>query len=515
MFMVSYFMGATGGAGIDDNMSMSSINVMAPSNEKGKRALKNFKEKHVITEFHGYSTVPDVFVASKLNILYNINQTLNEVTLVTHLTVDRMERLRLVCRTWQGPISAVIYIRDLAVEHTAIEADLLKWPCLQNWVSIHYIFAKPSRIGYPINHLRNAAVEYIPVKNGYILSLDVDFVPMGGMEGVPVERGIWRRLRMAKTMDYNPNPLGLDGGVLTRESVLEPEVRKSAYVIPAFECDEDSMCDGGKTSEKLIPQELQKVIAAGKARPVLSNGFFLAHEATDYSQWWDKTDAYQVNYGFFYEPYYVLEAATAPSYDESFSGYGHDKASHAYELAARGYRFVVLPEMFVLHRPHNALPQAFGWTETNGGRPSVYRKMILQMRALYKRYGYWPPVPSPEWFPKLFHDDDKEQAEFKRALIETQWEIIKGKIPVDQEKVKPPSGLQTTATIASTESDESSDSKVQVTPPGPMAASSQVNPVEEIRTETAIETARKIRPRGRLRGNIKSPDSPIAHANKA
>jgi hypothetical protein len=39
----------------------------------------------------------------------------------------------------------------------------------------------------------------------------------------------------------------------------------------------------------------------------------------------------------------------APSYDESFVGYGKDRVSFTYELAARGFKLVVQPDIFVVH----------------------------------------------------------------------------------------------------------------------------------------------------------------------
>ena len=52
-------------------------------------------------------------------------------------------------------------------------------------------------------------------------------------------------------------------------------------------------------------------------------------------------------YELFFEPYVVV-SKDMPMYDQRFSGYGHDKSSHIYELYARGYNFV-LPEAFVIH----------------------------------------------------------------------------------------------------------------------------------------------------------------------
>lgn len=61
--------------------------------------------------------------------------------------------------------------------------------------------------------------------------------------------------------------------------------------------------------------------------------------------------AYEVDFDLMYEPYVVIPR-TAPRYDERFVGYGNDKVSHAYELFLARFRFVVLPNVFLIHMEH-------------------------------------------------------------------------------------------------------------------------------------------------------------------
>lgn len=39
-------------------------------------------------------------------------------------------------------------------------------------------------------------------------------------------------------------------------------------------------------------------------------------------------------------------------YDERFVGFGWNKVSHIMELEAQNYEFVVLPDVFIVHKPH-------------------------------------------------------------------------------------------------------------------------------------------------------------------
>ena len=53
-----------------------------------------------------------------------------------------------------------------------------------------------------------------------------------------------------------------------------------------------------------------------------------------------------------YEPYIVVPRNTTAMYDERFTGYGMNKVSHIYELDARGFKFVVLPDVFIISPQH-------------------------------------------------------------------------------------------------------------------------------------------------------------------
>lgn len=53
-----------------------------------------------------------------------------------------------------------------------------------------------------------------------------------------------------------------------------------------------------------------------------------------------------------FEPYVVVRK-DVPEYDSRFMGFGWNKVSHIMELEANGYEFVVLPNTFIVHKPHS------------------------------------------------------------------------------------------------------------------------------------------------------------------
>lgn len=60
----------------------------------------------------------------------------------------------------------------------------------------------------------------------------------------------------------------------------------------------------------------------------------------------------QVNWKPDYEPYIVVRNDVV-QYDERFVGFGWNKVSHIMELEAQDYEFMVLPDVFIVHVPHN------------------------------------------------------------------------------------------------------------------------------------------------------------------
>lgn len=77
-----------------------------------------------------------------------------------------------------------------------------------------------------------------------------------------------------------------------------------------------------------------------------------AHGNTNYKVWFDATEAYHVNYTWYYEPFIVLRKEYAPWFDEAFVGYGYDRITYQGYLVSTGIDIMVDPEAFAIHLPH-------------------------------------------------------------------------------------------------------------------------------------------------------------------
>ena len=74
------------------------------------------------------------------------------------------------------------------------------------------------------------------------------------------------------------------------------------------------------------------------------------HPAPCHTQAWaSATEPYGLSYRYGCEPYLLYNRLGAPSYSEVFVGYGKDRVSFTYEMAARGFVFVMQPDAWLVH----------------------------------------------------------------------------------------------------------------------------------------------------------------------
>ena len=110
----------------------------------------------------------------------------NELTIVTQLSVDRLEYLLKTSEIYKGPISASIFIQNFE-EYKKLQKFWIENETFRKQTTIHLIFnlnfkeednprsfEKYVPYSYPVNYLRNIARKYS--KTNYILYIDCDFI---------------------------------------------------------------------------------------------------------------------------------------------------------------------------------------------------------------------------------------------------------------------------------------------------------------------------------------------------
>nr|XP_002128775.1 LARGE xylosyl- and glucuronyltransferase 2-like [Ciona intestinalis] len=238
-----------------------------------------------------------------------------DVSIIVHLTIDRLTVFEAMCKHWEGPISAAFFTTD-AEAQTLVDFVKLS-PVLMDRTNIgyHIVYKNSNHAVYPINLLRNVALKQ--AVTDHVFLYDVDFVPMPGL------------------FTY-----------LTSYLAEHAKSPKTAYIVPAFE---------SFWYKFKVPQTksvLHKQIDRGVFTSFRSYMWPQGHAATNFSRWKTAKEAYPVRWETNFEPYVVVKKQNLPLYDQAFIGFGWNKISHIIELDAAGYQFVVLPFGFIIHIPH-------------------------------------------------------------------------------------------------------------------------------------------------------------------
>ncbi|BHF60395.1 Glycosyltransferase-like 1B [Sparganum proliferum] len=302
-----------------------------------------------------------------------------DVTLVSQLTIDRLHRLEEIVAHWDGPISLALYVTDKEV--LLLMEYIQSVPILNSRqdLCIHIIFREGNF--YPINGLRNIAVHY--ATTDYVFLVDFDFIPTPRMH--TYLRDIVSS-QMSKVDDSE------DDNLIARDNNMEvkkPSVKRSssdndsrpvAYVIPAFET---------FYTQFLFPSnktELLNQINIGVVKPFRIDLWPAGHQATNYTHWYNSSIPYEVKWEADFEPYVVVKKSAA-KFDTRFLGFGWNKVAYTMLLDALGYRFVVLPEVFVIHLPHSPSMDVYRFRNSPLFRRCLERFKVEFIKELAHIYG--------------------------------------------------------------------------------------------------------------------------------
>ncbi|KAK2152923.1 hypothetical protein LSH36_314g00000 [Paralvinella palmiformis] len=134
---------------------------------------KETRSKDDCNSYHQSGRIKRSFRA---NVLSNTDiPDVNTVTLVTHLTSDRYDRLINIKSTWNGPISATVYVKRREDIHHLANTFCFFY-VYDNWNFFYLHLVDERGIFYPVNYLRNTAITQAPTD--FLFITDVDFVTM-------------------------------------------------------------------------------------------------------------------------------------------------------------------------------------------------------------------------------------------------------------------------------------------------------------------------------------------------
>lgn len=286
-----------------------------------------------------------------------------DVTVVTQLSVDRLPRLVALTAAWRGPVSAAVFVPGPPAKLAAGVAALcaLQLPAR---VELHLLAGAAPEQPYPINLLRQVSVDR--ARGDLVLILDVDFLPTPGLHDA-----------LLRAPEY--------------KHVWANAAQRHLFVLPAFQMNvpacRAAADDGGAAARAwhsgacvLQPRTKSDVVAGLRsgALDVFHPAFAGAHNATDSRRWAGASAPYYVLPGPGYEPYVLgnRSAPGFPAFDARFTDRNRNKALFAAAAAARGFRFVVLPQPFVFHAWQSVAEEVAGRRAPMPGYAELFQEAL-------------------------------------------------------------------------------------------------------------------------------------------
>ncbi|KAH8861374.1 LARGE xylosyl- and glucuronyltransferase 2 [Schistosoma japonicum] len=281
----------------------------------------------------------------------NVTKLKNHVSLVSQLTFDRLGRLEELAARWDGPMSLALYLTDR--ETTLLMEFITNSRILQNRTNIGYHVVYVDGKFYPINILRNIAVKYSVTE--FIFHIDIDFLPQQNMT------------------DYIENSVN-------EHLIKNTKSQSICLVVPAFETFKTHL-SLPETKEDLI-----KSWETGEILPFRHKVWSAGHMSTNYSHWKYSNNDYEVQWSADYEPY-IIVPRYATKFDETFIGFGWNKASYIMALDALGYKFIVLANVFLIHLPHPPSFEVFRYRMNPAYRSCIDKLKLDFIKRLAREHG--------------------------------------------------------------------------------------------------------------------------------
>eukprot|EP00877_Chromochloris_zofingiensis_P009647 jgi/Chrzof1/4936/Cz15g05070.t1 len=276
------------------------------------------------------------------------------LTVVTAVTLSRLNQLQAQCKSWKGPLSAALWlplmqeesdwmaVTDSGMEsidfvdrmlddfHDRVEA---MGKCQLDLLLLHEAISDHLLVDIlAVNTARDHAI--LHAKTPLMAMVDVDLLLSSNLYGAVKDPAKYQKLH-------------------------DLCATKNVVILPAFETNKYSenmgkahalaevaaSMDKRRLYKEMVQEDSVCFFNQYKYRP--------NHNCTLYPTWYNSTDYYQIkpcNKG--YEPWFITHRYLNNWYDARFRGYGWNKISHVHQTNETGFSFLVHPESFIVHRQH-------------------------------------------------------------------------------------------------------------------------------------------------------------------
>lgn len=257
-----------------------------------------------------------------------------DITLVTHGSIENFSELLDQVSKWQGPVSFVMYLNNIAdIQRFCLYMKTKATQDFLEYVSVHVLLEKhEGTLPYPNNVLRNLAQRSI--ESNYFLLMEVDFIP---------SPGTYEYLKSSLKNDYFWSRLR----------------NNTVFVLPTFERlrKDDDSSTAALDTVPTTKDQLRALVANEKA--VALHDFFPPGKDpnANYIKWLASHDnltfSYPIEYSKRFEPHVVAYKRGIPDFWDGFRGYGFNTATWFWELYLAGYTFETIGGGYYLFHLNN------------------------------------------------------------------------------------------------------------------------------------------------------------------
>ncbi|XP_023245616.1 LARGE xylosyl- and glucuronyltransferase 2 isoform X2 [Copidosoma floridanum] len=227
-----------------------------------------------------------------------------DIFLATQCSFDRISLLEDLSDHWPGVISVALYLTDAEVQSFLDFVQNSEKLSDRKNIAYHVVYKEGDL--YPVNYLRNVAMNYINLP--FVFQLDIDFLPQYGLYLTLINHVIQENLTHSQYI---------------------------ALVVPAFETQRY------RFTFPTSKTELLKYLSYGILYTFRYHVWARGHAPTNYDLYKNSTKPYEVAWEPDYEPFIVV-SKSAPVYDTRFLGFGWNKVSYITHLTALGYKLFMV-----------------------------------------------------------------------------------------------------------------------------------------------------------------------------
>ena len=235
-----------------------------------------------------------------------------DVALINHLDFNRLDLLERSLVNWDGPSSIGIQVTESQINE--VVKFILNCTSLKNRRNVSYHLLFKTGASYPINALREVAHRFSTTP--YVFHSDIDYISSPDMY-----QAMRRNLRKIGSL---------------HEIVALP---------PAFETN-DTQFKAPNTKAGMVD-----LYEDGKVRQFHIKATVVLHQQTNYTKWMTSTEPYYIPWALKYEPYPLVHTSSI-TFDIRLIARFRNKVLFSAEAHMAGYKFLVLPDVFIVHLPH-------------------------------------------------------------------------------------------------------------------------------------------------------------------